>query len=315
MKACFGTDALVPAWGGCTVCIGVFDGVHVGHRQVVRAAVADARQHDRPAIVLTFDRHPARILRPASVPSMVSTLGQNLRALSECGADLTLVLPFDRALADTTAEEFTRTIVIGLLKAEQVVVGHDFALGRGREGTSAWLAARVSTTVVEPFGPEGHRVSSSEIRAAIAAGDVADAARWLGRNFALVGCVVGGEQVGRTLGYPTANFAPIARQVVPADGVYAGECDTPSGVYRAAISVGTRPTMGGTTRAIEAFLLDYPGESLYGRCLELIFFTKIRDQVLYDGPEELQAQIAADVVAVKNFRADPSVEPSEARQT
>ncbi|MGE0002114.1 MAG: riboflavin biosynthesis protein RibF [Fimbriimonadaceae bacterium] len=314
MKACYGTDALVPAWGGCTVCIGVFDGVHVGHRQVVRAAVADARQHDRPAIVLTFDRHPARILRPALAPPMISTLGQNLRALSECGADLTLVLPFDRALADTTAEEFTRTIVAGLLKAEQVVVGHDFALGKGREGTPAWLAERVSTTVVEPFGPEGHRVSSSEIRAAIAAGNVSDAARWLGRNFALVGCVVGGEQVGRTLGYPTANLAPIARQVVPADAVYVGECWAPGGVYRAAISVGTRPTMGGATRAIEAFLVDYSGGSLYGQCLELTFFAKIRDQVRYERREELQAQIAADVETVINYKENPFVEPSEAGQ-
>lgn len=314
VKTCFGTDSLVSSWGSSTVCIGVFDGVHMGHRQVVRAAVEDAHRNLRPAIVLTFDRHPARTLRPADAPALIATLGQNLRALAECGADLTLVLAFDSALANTSAEVFTQEVVRGLLKAEHVVVGHDFALGKGREGTAEWLASRISTTVIEPFGPGGHRISSSEIRAAIVAGAMEEVMAGLGRPYALVGTVVAGERLGRELGFPTANLAPIARQVVPADGVYVGECSTPSGAFRAAISIGDRPTVGEGQRCIEAHLLNYSGEPLYGRCLELAFFTRVRDQLKFGDLDGLREQIATDIEIAKNYRTESGVDSSTVAQ-
>lgn len=313
MKACFGTDSLVPDWDSSTVCIGVFDGVHIGHREVVRAAVADAREHGRPAIVVTFDRHPARTLRPDLAPPMLATLGQNLRAFADCGADLVLVLPFDRVLADTTASQFTEETVQGLLKAGRLVVGHDFAFGKGREGTPQWLSSRLPTTVVEPFGPHGHRVSSSEIREAVALGRVEDAARWLGRPYGLVGTVVRGEQLGRRLGYPTANLRPIARQVVPSEGVYVGECEAPGGRYRAAVSIGTRPTVGGSNLAIEAHLLDFQGESLYGQCLELAFFARLRDQVTFSGTDALCDQMRLDVEHVRAFSGPAAESLGEAK--
>jgi riboflavin kinase/FMN adenylyltransferase len=281
------------------VCIGVFDGVHVGHQEVLRSAVADARSASRPAVLVTFDRHPARVLRPGAAPPMVATLGQNLRAFERCGIDVALVLAFDAALAATPAQAFFDAVLRGLLRAESVVVGHDFAFGHSREGTPDWLEARIATTVVPPLLQGGVRVSSTQIRTAVASGDVEAAARMLGHPYALVGCVVQGLRLGRTLGYPTANVEPIARQVLPGEGVYAGRANTPSGSYLTAVSVGARPTVAGAGHATEAYLLDYPGQSLYGRIVELELWERIRGQARFDDLDALRKQMAEDVRGVR----------------
>lgn len=286
----------------------MFDGVHTGHQRVLERTVAQARAAARPAVLVTFDRHPARVLRPAEAPAMVATLGQNLRAFERCGIDLTLVLAFDERLAATPAQAFFDEILVGLLRAESAVVGHDFAFGRGREGTPEWLAARLPTQVVPPFEDRGARVSSSAVRDAVCRGDVEEAARMLGRPFALVGCVVPGEQLGRTLGFPTANLAPVSRQAVPADGVYAGRAHTPFGGFLAAVSVGDRPTVGGNARAVEAYLLDYPGDEIYGRIVELEFLRRLRGQEKFADTGALRAQMAADVEAVRSLGHAPGLE-------
>lgn len=309
MKTCFGVESLVPAWPGATVCVGVFDGVHVGHQHVIKRAAEDAREAGRPCVVVTFDRHPARVLRPQAAPAMVATLGQSLRAIGACGADLAVVLAFDEAMAATPAQEFFDRVLVGSLRAASVVVGHDFAFGRGREGDAAWLAQRITTTVVPPFEFEGGRASSTRVRDALAEGDVEAAARLLGRPFAQVGCVVQGEQLGRRLGYPTANVAPVSMQAVPGDGVYAGWAEVPGGRYAAAVSVGARPTFAGRDKVVEAHLLDYGGGPLYGRIVEVGFVLRLRAQERFATAEALQRQMAEDVNRClrANVLAAPSV--------
>jgi riboflavin kinase / FMN adenylyltransferase len=281
------------------VCIGTFDGVHRGHQEVISRAVQRARNQQLPAIILTFNRHPAAVLAPDREPPALATLDQNLDRFADLGADVSLVLPFDRALAETTATAFLDRILKGAVHAESVVVGHDFAFGHDREGTVDWLRARMETEVVEPFLEDGTRISSSHIRRAIQVGDLPTANGWLGRTYALSGVVVKGQQLGRTLGYPTANLELSENLVVPADGIYAGEAETPRGTFRAAISIGFRPTVQGTHRTIEAFLLDYPGDSLYGNSIRIGFERKLRDELKFDSLEALTAQMARDVEAAR----------------
>ncbi len=208
-------------------------------------------------------------------------------------------MAFDHSLAETTAEQFLDGILLDRLKAVKVVVGHDFAMGKNRTGTPTWLSQRIQTEVVPPFEIGGVRVSSSAIRALVAAGDVASANRLLGRPFALEGIVVAGEKLGRTLGYPTLNLARAHPQAIPGDGVYAGVCRTQFGLFKAAISIGMRPTVGGKHRTIEAYLLDYPGLSLYGSSVELSFQERLRDELDLHTLDALKHQIEADVDLVK----------------
>ncbi|QYK57143.1 MAG: riboflavin biosynthesis protein RibF [Fimbriimonadaceae bacterium] len=295
----FGLSGLRPEWRSSVACIGVFDGVHLGHRAVVGRALSEATRREAPTVLCTFDRHPTTVLAPDRVPPSLATLDQNLAEFSRLGVSVTVVLPFDRATAATPAQDFFDTVFRDALRAEAVVVGHDFAFGKGREGDTSWLSARIETVVVPPFTLEGRRVSSTEVRAKVASGEVGEAARLLGRPFSLAGVVVGGEKLGRELGYPTLNIARADDQVVPADGVYAGRCRTVRGTFGAAVSIGERPTVGGTARAVEAHLLDYDGEPLYGTAAEVGFLARIRAQERFDGVAELQRQIKADVHAVR----------------
>jgi riboflavin kinase / FMN adenylyltransferase len=301
MQIHFGTELLQPEWTHCVACIGTFDGVHLGHQAVISKAVEEARARELPCMLITFDRHPASVVAPDRVPPAVATLGTNLREFQRMGAAATLVLPFTKELSQKTAEDFYQEILIGAAKATAVVVGHDFAFGHGRQGNTEWLRERIATVVVPPFEIEGERVSSSAIRAAISEGRVEDAARWLGRPFEVQGVVVGGQKLGRTLGYPTINLARTSAQVVPAHGIYSGSCETAHGDFAAAISVGVRPTVGGGERTIEAYLLDYPGESLYGRSVTLRWTHRLREERHFDSLHELQAQMAHDVAEVRRL--------------
>ncbi len=301
MLVFLGAAGLRPQWDGSVVCIGTFDGVHLGHQKVVSTAVEEARGRSLPSVVVTFDRHPASVLAPERCPPCLGTVGSNLRRLRALGASVAVVLAFDRSLAERTAEEFFRELIVGSLRAQAMVVGHDFAFGKGREGTPSWLAERIATTVVPPFERDGCRVSSSAIRSLVAGGQMERASELLGRPYCLEGVVVAGERLGRQLGYPTANLGLACDQAVPADGVYAGRCRTPIGEFAAAVSIGTRPTVGGRRRAIEAFLLDYPGDDLYGAAIELDLLTRIRGQETFDGVEALKRQMALDVQKVRRM--------------
>ncbi len=297
----FGIDALNAEWESAVVCIGTFDGVHRGHQAVLRSALERAVSMEVPCVAVTFDRHPAATLAPESTPLAIASMGQNLACLSEMGVGVCVVLAFDRALATVSAQEFLDRIVVGGLKATHVVVGHDFAMGKGREGTTEWISGRIATTVVPPFLIDGARVSSSQVRDAVAEGDVARAATLLGRPFGVQGVVVAGQKLGRKLGFPTVNVARSIAQVSPSDGVYAGRCRTGSGAFKAAISLGVRPAVGGGERTLEAYLLEHPGGSLYGQSVEILFHSRLRDEMPFDDLERLKAQIARDVEAVASM--------------
>lgn len=302
----FGTDLVHAEWSGADVCVGTFDGVHLGHRRVINTSLERAEASQRPCVLVTFDRHPASILAPERKPQAVSTMGQNLEQFRILGVPVCVVLKFDKELAAMEAEDFLGKVLVGSLKAEEIVIGHDFAMGRGRVGDAAWLAQRIRTTVVPPYQIEGQRVSSSEVRKSVTTGDVVMAGALLGRPWALEGVIVRGEQLGRKLGFPTLNIARSAEQVLPADGVYAGSCRTPLGVFKAAASIGMRPAVGGKERSIEAFLIDYPGSSLYGASVELRFYSRLRDELDFTDLEALKAQIGQDVAQVIRTVPTPS---------
>jgi len=211
------------------------------------------------------------------------------------------VLPFDVALSRMSADRFLGEILRDAVRADRLVVGHDFAMGNGREGSTDWLSARIPTTVVPPFDLDGVRVSSRGIRAAIESGDMHLSARNLGRPFAIEGVVIGGQQLGRTIGFPTANIARSFDQVLPPDGVYAVWANTSRGRFRGALSIGVRPAVGGGARTIETYLMDYPGQSLYGQSVSLDLIEWLRPELNFSTIEALKAQITADVEEVRTI--------------
>ena len=293
----FGAEEIGAEWPGCVVSIGTFDGVHLGHQEVIRRAVVEGREKELPSVVVTFDRHPMAILAPERCPPSVGTLDIDLEQFEKLGVTLALVLKFDEQLANTLASEFQAKILEEKLRANLVVIGADFAFGKGREGTPDWLKQRMQTKIVPAFEIDGHRVSSTEIRSAIAEGDVAKARKLLGRPWTQEGVVVAGQRLGRTLGFPTLNLSPIGTQVRPADGVYAGTAKTDFGDFKAAIGIGMRPTVGPGPRTIEAFLIDYPGGSLYGAPVRLSYLNRLRDDIKFDTVDQLKAQMEQDVAA------------------
>lgn len=224
-------------------------------------------------------------------------------SLRETGLSACVIMPFDADLVEWSADQFYSEVMLKALKADRVVVGHDFAFGHGRTGTPEWLSQRIETLHVKPFLVNGSRVSSSAIRSLIQAGAVEDAAELLGRPFRLAGVVVQGDKLGRTLGFPTVNLARTTHTAVPRDGVYACVCRTPRGEYKAAVSIGKRPAVGGTEHRIEAYLLDYPGDSLYGSPISLAFYQRLRDEANFSSLEDLKSQISRDVQAVVELEA------------
>lgn len=299
MQVHFGVELLSAEWPQAVVCMGTFDGVHLGHQQVIRTAVRQAQERESPCILVTFDRHPAHILAPDKCPPPIAALQSNLAAFESLGAAVAVILSFDYRLSQTTATDFFQAILLDRLRASAIVVGHDFAFGHNREGTPEWLRERIETTVVPPFEIEGRRVSSSEIRRAVLAGKVEEAAHLLGHPFEIPGVVVAGQKLGRKLGFPTANLARSFEQVLPAYGIYSGEMITPIGSYRAAVSIGTRPAVQGERMTIEAYLLDYPGDSLYGHAVTLRLTSRVREERDFASLDALKAQIALDVEAIR----------------
>jgi len=299
MQVHFGFDLFRAEWDESTVCIGTFDGVHLGHQRVIRIAVDTARKAEMPSVLVTFDRHPTSVTAPEKKPPAIDSLYQNFERFSELGIAVCMVLPFTREFMQTPAADFFEQTLKAKLHASRMVVGHDFAFGHGREGDANWLAKRIPTDIVPPFELDGQRVSSSAIRRAVMEGKPELAAKWLGRPFETTGVVVVGQRVGRTLGFPTINLARSFDQVTPADGVYAGICRTVNGTFAAAVNVGRRPTVDGNARTIEAHLIDYPGTDLYGTAVRLAFVRKLRDEIRFGSLEDLQCQLGQDVQRTK----------------
>lgn len=292
-------------FGPSVIAIGKFDGVHAGHRAVIEQLKARAAETGARAVAVTFDRNPLAVLRPDRCPENVVTVDRKLELLGELGLDATLLLTFDEALAALSAEDFVSEILVGALKVSSVLVGQDFRFGHRGAGTPELLRELgprhgFTVEVVDDVYLLGssRRVSSTWIRELLIEGDVAGAARVLGRYPDVRGVVVHGLKRGRELGFPTANLSTIVDAFVPADGVYAGWLvDHDSGIrHPAAISVGTNPTFDDVLeRQVEAHVVGETGLDLYGHDVSVVFTDHLRGMVAFDGIEALTAQIAADV--------------------
>jgi riboflavin kinase/FMN adenylyltransferase len=295
--------------GPCVVTVGNFDGVHAGHRAVLSRLVERAHAEGARAVAVTFDPHPLQVLHPDRAPELITGLEQRLELVAAVGVDAVLVLPFTLELAQWTPEEFVSRVLVDALHALAVVVGRDSRFGRrnsGDVGTLAMLGERYgfAVEVVDDLAPTGgaRRWSSSWVRELLAAGDVDAAAGVLGRPHRLTGEVVHGDHRGRELGYPTANLAPHAEGLVPADGVYAGwllraelPADAPDRLLPAAVSIGTNPTFDGTGRRVEAYVLDRTDLDLYGETVTLELVGRLRPTLRFDDVQALVDQMALDV--------------------
>ncbi|HXH83376.1 MAG TPA: bifunctional riboflavin kinase/FAD synthetase [Candidatus Tectomicrobia bacterium] len=284
------------------VALGVFDGVHLGHRAILGTATARAAAAGLTSIACTFDPHPMEVLHPGQAPVLITTLEERLELMAESGLDTTLVLTFDAELAALEPETFVKDVLVDRLRAAEVVVGFNHRFGRGARGDARLLEGlgqRIGfqVHVVPPLAVDGVPVSSTEIRGALRRGDLAAAARLLGRPYFVRGVVTRGAGRGRTLGFPTANLAPDRPLLVPT-GVYACGARVDGAAYAAVVNVGVRPTFESAGIVVEAHLLD-AALDLYGRRLALDFVARLREERKFPSVEDLRAQIARDVEAAR----------------
>jgi riboflavin kinase/FMN adenylyltransferase len=288
------------------VAIGVFDGVHLGHQQIIRQTIADARQHDAVALVITFDRHPNAVVAPDRVPPQIFSRSQKLRAIELLGTDALLEIHFDRAFSGQSGEAFIRGLVFGLGQIHSICVGADFVFGHRRSGNVELLKKLGAEMGFQVHGLaavalDGQVVSSTRIREMIRAGSFDAASQMLGRPYAICGRVVAGDRIGQQLGFPTANLE-VTNLILPPNGVYPACTRVKGQFYRAALNIGLRPTVssGKPELRVEAHLLDFSGE-LYGQELELETAVKLRDERRFGSVEELREQINRDVAAVRGL--------------
>jgi riboflavin kinase / FMN adenylyltransferase len=272
-----------PGSRGRRVAIGTFDGVHLGHREVIRGADT----------VLTFDPHPLSVIHPEATPKLISTFPVRRDLIAGLGAEELVVIPFDKSFSEQSAEDFVQHVLLDRLGAVAVSVGENFRFGKGARGTPEFLSGHdeFETRVVPLVEAAGETVSSSHIRGLVAAGEVDQAAEFLGGPFLFEGEVVPGDKRGRELGMPTANLIPDDAYVTPGHGVYAGWANA----HPAAVNVGVRPTFEtGRGLLVEAHLLDFD-DDLYGQTLRIAFLERLRGEKRFDSVDELVAQMRRDV--------------------
>ncbi len=315
METIVATDPNTRPDGPTAVTIGAYDGVHLGHRAVLSTLQTFAAERGLRTVVVTFDRHPASVVRPESAPLLLTDLDQKLELLADCGVDYTFVIPFDAERAKETAPDFITHVLVGRLDAKVVAVGDDFHFGHKRAGNVPLLASMGAELGFEVIGHElvgldgfaaDEPVSSTRIRRALRAGDLAAANAMLGRPHELRGIVGHGDGRARELGFRTANVAIPETMCLPDDGIYAGRYRTPDGVLRpCAISLGRRPTFYefADTSLLEAHLIDFDGD-LYGQPAQVQFIARLRDELKFDSVDALIAQMAIDVDQCRQLLAD-----------
>lgn len=302
------------------VTIGVYDGVHVGHQWVIQSTALAAERLGAATAVVTFDPHPATVLRPDLAPRLLTDIDQKLALLERAGVDSVVVVCFDHERAGERAEDFVAAVLVDCLRARAVIVGHDFHFGKDRKGDVNLLTELggeygfevVPLSLISnppTVGVEGRPVSSTAIRAALSEGDVVSAHRLLGRPHAITGTVVAGDRRGRTIGFPTANVAVEANRAIPADGVYAGWFDLPPDddhphgrSWPSAINIGKRPTFyqDAEHSVVEAHLIDFDGD-LYGLHASVGFAAWLRGEQRFDGIDALAAQLQTDIAAARSL--------------
>lgn len=290
---------------GGALALGNFDGVHRGHQAVIGAAVAHARAHDVPALVATFDPHPSRFFRPESPPFMLTRPEQKAAHFAAIGADATVVIPFDASLVALSAEAFMGEWLAGRLGISHVVTGEDFSFGNKRSGNATTLAKGgygFTSHAVSPVESGAEAISSTRVRAALVAGDMAQATRLLTRPFAIRGVVIHGDARGRTIGVPTANVELGCYQR-PRYGVYAVRVRLPDGtIVDGVANLGIRPMFDPPMELLETWLMDWSGD-LYGREIEVELIAFIRDEMKLDGLDALKQQINRDSADARRLLA------------
>ncbi len=301
-----GLDALPLDDRPSVATVGFFDGVHRGHQAVFDRVRAEARARDMRSVAVTFDRHPREVLTPGREPRLMTTVERRAELIAACGIDVLVVLPFDRDFSMVPADAFVADILVGGVHAVHAAMGANFTLGFKALGTMENLSQLggtfgLTSEAVPLVEIEGRTVSSTSIREALAAGDLAWPREALGRRFVLDGEVVTGHGRGKGLGYPTANLRTWPRLLLPGQGIYAGVAEHRGLRYRTAFDVGTNPTFGVEPLHVEAFLLDYEGQDLPGEPLSIEFWARVRDEEKYDDLEALVAAIARDVALARDL--------------
>ncbi|SDR00185.1 bifunctional riboflavin kinase/FAD synthetase [Thermostaphylospora chromogena] len=305
-------------WGRSVVTVGVFDGVHRGHRRLAERCVELARESGVPSVAVTFEPHPLEVVRPGTRPDRLTSAARRAELLSALGVDEVCVLPFTYEFSQLAPDEFVQVVLVDRLHATGVVVGENFRFGHQAAGdveTLRRLGEKYDfVTDVVPLVADGETVSSTLIRERLLVGDVEGARAALGRPHRVEGVVVRGYQRGRQLGFPTANVESPPHTAIPADGVYAGwlQCIPMGNIpaqydgarWPAAISVGTNPTFEGVERTVEAHVLDHDDLELYGARVAVEFAARLRGNVRFDSVESLVAQIGRDVVEVRRITAE-----------
>jgi riboflavin kinase/FMN adenylyltransferase len=292
--------------GNRKVClaIGFFDGVHLGHQQIIRQTITDARQHGALALVITFDSHPNTVVAPARVPPLIYSLPQKLRTIELLGPEALLLIHFDKAFSQKTGEAFIGDLASAWTGIQSVCVGANFAFGYKRGGNVELLKKlggelKFSVHGMAAVSLDGEAVSSTRIRDAVRAGELDLASQMLGRAYSIAAPVIEGDKLGRQIGFPTANL-DVTGLALPPSGVYAIHAIARGKTHRAVLNIGTRPTIGGPNPSlrVEAHLLDFDGE-LYGEELEIVFAEKLREEQKFPSVTELKAQIAQDIERAK----------------
>ncbi len=285
---------------GSCVTVGVFDGVHLGHRALIDKTIELAKSKNLKSVALTFDPHPLALLKPEAAPKMVYDIQKRCELILECGIDEVVIIQFDKTMALQSAEQFVASVLVKSLNSKFVVVGQDFKFGHNREGDLSYLKLWGSKLGFEAVGislvTDGlTRVSSTLLRSAIAEGNLSISYKIMSRNFSYIGEVIHGDSRGKEMGFPTANLKIDSNLVIPAQGVYCGYCFIGSQAKVAAISIGIRPTfVSDAPVSFEVYILDFT-ESLYGKSLEVFLVEKLREEIKFESVDDLLVQMKHDV--------------------
>jgi riboflavin kinase / FMN adenylyltransferase len=292
------------------VTIGNFDGVHLGHREIFRRVRGLARERDGVSVVVTFVPHPLQVISPDTGVKLITSPLEKRSLIEASGIDCLLEIPFDLAFASISAVRFVEEILVGVIGMERLVIGYDYAFGRGREGDVTLLRQLgehfcFEVELLQPISNGATVYSSTAVRKMVSEGDVKGVVAVLGRHYSVAGTVIHGHQRGRGLGFPTANL-DTDQGLLPAAGVYAVKARVGADLYDGACNIGTNPTFGNDQVSLEVFLFDFGGD-LYGREVSLFFIDRLRGEMRFPDPAALKEAIAADVARCKVILKDASI--------
>ena len=304
MKIVRGTKNIAKPISYPVVAIGNFDGVHIGHQIIFRQAAEMARNQNGTSIAFTFEPHPLKIIAPERVPPLLTSFREKMELIEACGIDQVVCADFTRQFADQQPRDFAKNILVGLIGVKEIVVGFDYAFGRGREGTIAYLKKmgeefHFQVHVVDPIKLNGHLVSSSHVRELIEEGNVKTARDFLGRDYSIHGPVVHGHHTGHAIGFPTANLET-AKVQVPGTGVYAVRILYKGSAFQGAANIGFNPTFNRDRLSVEVHIFDFH-EDIYGQEVEVRFVDRIRSEMAFKSAEELVTQIKKDIQTAKGI--------------